>query len=71
VAWKLPAASVKPIGAFFRWSCQLLTKKKTWVAFWARLVCHENALFGFQEHGHGLLQNVLAPGSDGWNGLSR
>ena len=25
-SWKLPAASVKPIGAFIRWSCQLLTK---------------------------------------------
>ncbi len=66
--WKLPAASVKPIGAFIRWSCQLLTKKKTCVAFWARLVCHENGLFGFHEQGHGLLQKALA--NFRWKGLS-
>ena len=66
--WKLPAASVKPIGAAARWSCQLLTKKKTWVAFWARLVCQENGLFGFHEHGYGLSQKDT---SARWNGLSR
>ena len=51
--WKFPAASVKPIGAALRWSCQLLTKKKTWVAFWSRLVRHEKGLLGFHEHGYG------------------
>jgi hypothetical protein len=66
--WKLPAASLNPIGARIRWSCQLLTKKKTWVAFCARLVFHENRLLGFQEQGHGLLQNDLA--NLRWNGFS-
>ena len=55
--WKLPAASVKPIGAALRWSCQLLTKKNTWVAFWSRLVRQEKGLLGFQLHGYGLSQN--------------
>jgi hypothetical protein len=67
-SWKLPAASVKPIGGAWRWSCQLLTKKKTWVAFCARFVRQEYGLLGFHEHGQGLLQNFLA--NFRWNGLS-
>src|SRR4029079_6741231 len=62
LSWKLPAASVNPIGPACRWSCHLLTKKKTWVAFCARLTCQENRLFGFQVQGHGLLQNDFANG---------
>ena len=38
------------------------------MAFWARLVRHENGLFGFQEQGHGLLQKDLAKAR--WNGVS-
>jgi hypothetical protein len=66
--WKLPAASVKPIGDRSRWSCQLFTKKKTWAAFCLRLTCQLNGLFGFQEQGNGLSQNDT-PGR--WNGCSR
>jgi hypothetical protein len=66
-AWKLPAASVNPIGAAFRWSCQLFTKKNTCVAFCRRFARQENGLFGFQVHGYGLSQNDTPLR---WNGLS-
>ena len=63
--WKLPAASVKPIGDAFRWSCHLLTKKKTWAAFWARFLRQEYGCSGSHEQGEGLLQNET---SRRWNG---
>ena len=68
LTWKLPAASVKPIGAAARWSCQLFTKKKTCVAFWLRLVRHENGTSGFQEQGKGLLQNDTFLRLNGFSG---
>ena len=67
LAWKLPAASVKPIGACMRWSCQVLTKKKTWVVFCLRFTCHENGLSGSHVHGYGLSQNRTFLR---WNGVS-
>src|SRR3954468_21957056 len=56
-AWKLPAASVKPIGLRCKWSCEVLTKKNACVVFCARLVFQENGTFGFHVHGYGLSQN--------------
>ena len=37
--WKLPDAASKPIGAAARWSWNLLTRKKAWVADCLRLIC--------------------------------
>ena len=54
-SWKLPAASVKPIGAASRWSWNVLTKKYTCVPFCFRFMSHENAPSGkceFHEHGY-------------------
>src|SRR3954447_22446074 len=65
--WKLPAASLNPIGPRARWSCQLLTKKKTWVAFCLRFFFHEKGTSGFHEQGNGLSQNDTA---GMWKGCS-
>src|SRR3981081_4478145 len=51
-ASKLPAARVKPIGAFWRWSWYVPRKKYIWVASWLAFFCHEYATFGSQEQGN-------------------